>query len=123
MLRFIFFLLLMTKRSAESIAEMSLDLHQTPDGKWAAIFPKVADKMEVQIAATPKEAIQKAVDANYYRVSQIVLNSQWWRCFKCRRIAALQIHHVIKRSHGRKDVASNLRGLCRDCHAFEHGVN
>lgn len=40
------------------------------------------------------------------------------RCLNpfCRRRARLDLHHVIKRSAGRKDELWNLIPLCRECH-------
>jgi 5-methylcytosine-specific restriction endonuclease McrA len=98
---------------------MDLDLYQNQDGSWSANFPMTG--MEVQIDRDPKKAIKKAVDANYIRVSGEVIKSQAWRCAKCHGFKPLQIHHKVKRSHGRKDVHRNLEGLCNDCHGFEHG--
>lgn len=34
----------------------------------------------------------------------------------CRVAAALDLHHVRKRSHGGQDIPDNLVALCRRCH-------
>lgn len=45
-----------------------------------------------------------------------ILVRQRHRCAVCRRLRALDVHHVVKRSQGGRDEADNLVGLCRACH-------
>jgi len=40
-------------------------------------------------------------------------------CEECGAIA-VDLHHRIKRSQGGSDEASNLKALCRKCHAKYH---
>jgi 5-methylcytosine-specific restriction endonuclease McrA len=63
--------------------------------------------------------------------------SKWWRekrrrlyferkgvCEDCGRmltLEALELHHVVPRSEGGRDVDGNLRLLCGGCHGGRHG--
>lgn len=43
----------------------------------------------------------------------------WIRCEVCSR-TAVDIHHIIFRSHGGTDRIENVMALCRDCHNKAH---
>lgn len=50
-----------------------------------------------------------------------VLERDRLRCRNC-LAGGGEIHHIIFRSHGGKDVEDNLVTLCKDCHAMAHGL-
>ena len=35
---------------------------------------------------------------------------------------AVDVHHILYKSHGGKDNIENLIGLCRECHQMAHGI-
>lgn len=43
-------------------------------------------------------------------------------CQRCGRTDGLQVHHIIPKHHGGRDVLGNLATLCGPCHAHEHGA-
>jgi 5-methylcytosine-specific restriction endonuclease McrA len=63
--------------------------------------------------------------------------SQWWMekrrrlyferegvCEECKQsfpLEALELHHIVPRSEGGRDVDGNLRLLCGRCHEGRHG--
>jgi ATP-dependent DNA helicase RecQ len=56
-------------------------------------------------------------------VRRIVLERDGWRCRECGEQAPrgeLDVHHLIPRSAGGEDVASNCVTLCDGCHAGRH---
>ena len=63
-----------------------------------------------------------ATKARQWRETRrVVLQRDGHRCRACGQAHGLEVHHVVMRSLGGKDVASNLIALCRDCHASVHG--
>lgn len=59
----------------------------------------------------------------WQRVRQIVLERDGWTCRECDEKAPrseLDVHHLIPRSAGGEDVASNCVTLCDGCHAGRH---
>lgn len=57
----------------------------------------------------------------YRRTRATVLKRDGHRCRACGQQHGLEAHHVVMRSLGGKDDASNLIALCRDCHRSVHG--
>lgn len=59
----------------------------------------------------------------WQRVRRIVLERDGWTCRECGEKAPrgeLDVHHLIPRSAGGEDVASNCVTLCDGCHAGRH---
>jgi ribosomal protein S14 len=106
----------MTIRSAESI--MELEIRRLLEGLYAAYD---GDNLIASAEGTAKEAAQSLVNQVYHLRSQEVFTRAKWKCEKCGRRRALQVHHRVFRSHGRKDVVSNLVALCQSCHESFHG--
>lgn len=52
---------------------------------------------------------------------RIVGASQGWRCGKCDQLlpASFQVDHIVKRSLGGSNDASNLMALCNMCHGMK----
>ncbi len=68
-----------------------------------------------------KRAI-KATKVKQWRDTRVVvLKRDRHRCRACGQKHGLEVHHVVMRSLGGKDDASNLIALCRDCHQSVHG--
>lgn len=57
--------------------------------------------------------------AEWRRVSAVVRKRDGGKCRACGK-PGNQIHHIVYRSHGGKDVASNLILTCSRCHAAIH---
>jgi hypothetical protein len=70
---------------------------------------------------TASAALRNLVDNNYRRVSRLVLQKFNYRCANCGRWIGLQIHHVVHRSKGRRDLPENLLCFCALCHGQIHG--
>jgi 5-methylcytosine-specific restriction endonuclease McrA len=45
--------------------------------------------------------------------------SDWIGCERCPKTAT-EIHHIIFKSQGGKDVIENLMAICYDCHQIVH---
>jgi 5-methylcytosine-specific restriction endonuclease McrA len=45
------------------------------------------------------------------------------QCSVCGNTNDLEYDHIKSRGQGGKDIASNLKLLCRRCHAKKHGIN
>jgi 5-methylcytosine-specific restriction endonuclease McrA len=54
--------------------------------------------------------------AEWHRLRRRVLRSAS-RCAQCGGVGPFDVDHVVPRSRGGTDVPSNLRALCRPCHA------
>jgi len=78
-------------------------------------FPKPAPRL----LSKRKAAAAKATDWRKVRV--VVLKRDGHRCRACSSTQGLEVHHVVMRSLGGKDDATNLIALCRDCHRSVHG--
>jgi hypothetical protein len=50
-----------------------------------------------------------------------VMRRDNYRCRGCSRTFS-EVHHIVFRSHGGPDLASNLICLCSECHDRAHGV-
>ena len=55
------------------------------------------------------------------RVRRVVLDRDGWRCQRCHRAGALEVHHKVRVQDGGSwyDL-NNLETLCRRCHIEEH---
>lgn len=73
------------------------------------------------VAATSREALRMLVDATYKRRREMVMERAKRRCENCNRLAPLEVHHIVFRSHGRDDRIENLEALCNECHGGIHG--
>ena len=62
-----------------------------------------------------------ATRTHWRKVKQAVLERDGHRCRACGKRHGLDVHHVVMRSLGGKDDASNLIALCHDCHESVHG--
>ena len=51
---------------------------------------------------------------------RFVLDRDGWRCTKCGRAGAMEVHHVKPIEDGGLDEPGNLVTLCRGCHIAEH---
>lgn len=52
-----------------------------------------------------------------------IYRREGFRCALCDSTKYLQIHHIIRRSHGGSSHPHNLICLCADCHALAHGMD
>lgn len=119
----------MTLRNAERIMELTVERIAPPSRtakfcfrvRTREAFGGEEAKYLVAYGSTEKVALNRLVNENYRRMSLIVINFQRWLCGDCGERKPLQCHHVQKRSHGRKDTFENLRALCLECHARQHG--
>lgn len=68
-----------------------------------------------------KRAIKATKRYQWSELRAFVLKRDKHRCRACGQKHGLEVHHVVMRSLGGKDEASNLVALCRDCHASVHG--
>lgn len=53
-------------------------------------------------------------------IRETVLKRDGYKCIRCGSAEDLDIHHIVPKSQGGSDELSNLRTLCRQCHATEH---
>ena len=116
----------MTRRIAERITGMpvrQLDYGAGPGMTAFGIFAdeEATEPLFMSASKRPKDALNVIVNWNWRRVSAIVLKRAGYACEDCRRIRPLQIHHRIFRSHGRRDIESNLLAICAPCHEKRHG--
>jgi len=56
----------------------------------------------------------------YTVLRQDVLNTTGGKCYLCGSKHNINVHHIIPRTRGGKDIASNLVPLCRECHRKAH---
>lgn len=71
----------------------------------------------------PKQGRVRLDGPAYWRFKMQVHALDDWRCAVCRKITALTLHHLIKRSKLRLDTPDNCISLCVSCHdAVESGV-
>ena len=49
-----------------------------------------------------------------------ILKRDSWRCQLCGSMQQLEVHHLVFRSHGGKDIDENLLTLCHSCHSAVH---
>lgn len=56
---------------------------------------------------------------NYLRAHPNLSNADVILCEVCDAVA-VDIHHIVFRSHGGSDNADNLIALCRQCHTKAH---
>jgi len=73
--------------------------------------PKLLDKRKAKAS--------KASD--WRKVRAVVMARDGHRCRACGLTNGLDAHHVVARSLGGKDKATNLIALCRPCHQSVHG--
>lgn len=53
-------------------------------------------------------------------LSRLCKERDGYRCVLCGSSKNIQAAHIVSKRHGGKDVLSNLRTLCIECHAKEH---
>lgn len=70
--------------------------------------------------ALPKRGGIRLEGKAYEELRQQILRRDGWRCQRCGKSEQLQIHHIERRSHLRKDVEQNLITLCANCHRIVH---
>lgn len=59
--------------------------------------------------------------ARWLRVRRVVLDRDGWRCKKCGRAGALEVHHKVSLDDGGSPFdVDNLEAICRNCHVIEH---
>jgi 5-methylcytosine-specific restriction endonuclease McrA len=58
-------------------------------------------------------------DRQWRDVSKVVRKRDGGKCRSCKKPGS-QLHHIVYRSHGGKDVAANLILTCDRCHAAIH---
>lgn len=68
-----------------------------------------------------KRAIKATRQAQWRKTRIVVMERDHHRCRACGSRHGLEAHHVVMRSLGGKDDASNLIALCKDCHRSVHG--
>lgn len=68
-----------------------------------------------------KRAEKASERTQWMRVRREVLARDGHRCRACGQSHGLDVHHVVMRSLGGSDDATNLIALCRDCHTSVHG--
>ena len=78
-------------------------------------------KFDVQKMLNPNikgEEYQKGETFGYYDVRYYVFDRDNYTCQACKKSKnkILQTHHIIYKSHGGSDKASNLITVCNDCH-------
>jgi len=71
------------------------------------------------VGGSESAALSDLLHLVYKHHGFIVCTEAGWKCSKCGRVKALQIHHRIARSKGRSDSISNLVPLCFPCHEQE----
>jgi 5-methylcytosine-specific restriction endonuclease McrA len=67
-------------------------------------------------------ALESLVEQVYRIHSRRVLEENWWRCARCKRVRRLHIHHRRYRSHGGTHRMENLEPVCWDCHRVIHQI-
>lgn len=81
-------------------------------------------KFDVQKMMNPSiEGVeyQQGETLGYYDVRYFVFARDKYTCQVCKRKSQiLNTHHIIYRSHGGSDRASNLISVCKDCHTHEN---
>lgn len=68
-----------------------------------------------------KQAEEKLSAKEWRRLKKDVTERDGKCCRNCRRERGLDLHHVIFRSLGGRDVIENLILLCHHCHREVHG--
>jgi 5-methylcytosine-specific restriction endonuclease McrA len=58
---------------------------------------------------------------NWKKLSAAVTRRDGRCCRACGALRALDLHHILMRSLGGRDVLENLCWVCRDCHKAIHG--
>ncbi len=107
----------MTIRMAERILQGSIIRNGC---FWTATCPEGVFDVR---AVDEKDAAQKLVDLHWREVCKIVFRRAGYRCEDCAAIKPLSVHHIVFRSHGRRDTPSNLTALCCGCHERRHGAH
>jgi len=67
-----------------------------------------------------KGKVRKNKYCNTASYRNIILSHFSFQCDKCGKMDDLQLHHIIPRYLGGKDILSNITCLCIDCHALVH---
>ena len=57
----------------------------------------------------------------YKQLRLTILQRNSWRCQSCGTSTNLEVHHLVLRSHSRRDCEDNLITLCHPCHQALHG--
>lgn len=74
--------------------------------------------------ANLRQALTALVQQNWTRVSYLCFERDGWKCRLCGGQKHLNAHHVVYRSHGRRDMLDNLATICQDpekqCHDDVH---
>lgn len=83
-------------------------------------FPLVAQPRK-RPRLLDKRAIAATKDRQWREVRKVVLKRDGGRCRVCRTAKANDVHHILFRSMGGKDVANNLIAVCPRCHQDIHG--
>lgn len=68
-----------------------------------------------------KQKAKKDETREWLKVRKFVLSRDGHCCRACGSSHGLEVHHVVFRSLGGRDEASNLVALCDDCHRSVHG--
>jgi hypothetical protein len=110
----------MTVQKAERITGMRVSVRRMTTGTYECSLFEAQEKDFPIVSGqgrTYPEAISRAIEANYRRISTRVMKEQGYACFVCGKLRPLQIDHIHARStHGRNDRRENLRAVCADCH-------
>jgi 5-methylcytosine-specific restriction endonuclease McrA len=68
-----------------------------------------------------KQESAKTQAANWRKLRTAVIKRDGLHCRVCGVTHALDLHHILMRSLGGRDEATNLCWVCRDCHKAIHG--
>jgi hypothetical protein len=112
--------------SVEKITGLRVEMSTSYRGCIASGFSKDGTLWAEGVGNTREEALRDLVLINYVTNSEIVRERAGWRCERCGRLGATDIHHKQKRSKGRLDTIENLESICPSlggcrAHAKEHG--
>lgn len=83
------------------------------------MLPNACPKPTPRLLGRRAEKANKAT--NWRKVRAAVLERDKHQCRACGQRHGLDVHHVVMRSLGGTDDASNGIALCRDCHSSVHG--
>lgn len=91
------------------------------DSLWVAVNENGEIEACVSGVRDASRAEQQLVEAVYRNRCNRVLANYGYRCARCGKLGALEVHHKKHRSKGRDDRMENLIPLCNACHRREHG--
>lgn len=111
---------LVTKSTAEKITGLRIK----QSGLHFYGFDGDGQQVVDAVALTEREALNELVQKNWARVSRLCFERDGWQCRLCGGLKSLNAHHVVYRSHGRRDTLDNLATICQDpmrgCHDEVH---